>query len=162
MHPPRTSRAALSVLAGAARPSLAAWRRLFRRPLPQTRGELPVHGVESEVRIGRDGLGVPRIVARSRADLAFGQGFCLGQDRLFQLEFFRRAAAGRASEFAGEEGVHTDRLMRTLGLHRRAQQEADEIDPWAPHRLDPYSAGVDAAVAAAKALPLELQLLRIY
>jgi penicillin G amidase len=157
----RASRTALGLLAGAGGLTLAAWQLLFRRTLPQTRGELHVRGLESEVRIGRDALGVPRIVARSRSDLAFGQGFCLGQDRLFQLEFFRRAAAGRTSEFAGEEGVQADRLMRTLGLHRRAQQEADEIDPWERHLLEAYSAGVDAAVAAAKALPLELQLLRI-
>src|SRR5215218_7381977 len=157
----RASRSALGILAGAGGLSVAAWRRLFRRPLPQTRGDLHVRGIESEVRIGRDALGVPRIVARSRTDLAFGQGFCLGQDRLFQLEFFRRASAGRVSEFAGEEGVQSDRLMRTLGLRRRAQREAEDIDPWERHLLDAYSAGVDAAVAHAHALPLELQLLRI-
>jgi len=143
---PRASRSALGILAGAGGLSLAFWHKLFRKPLPQTRGELHVKGLESEVRIGRDGLGVPRIVARSRTDLAFGQGFCLGQDRLFQLEFFRRAAAGRTAEFAGEEGLQSDRLMRTFGLHRQAQQEADAIDPWERHLLDAYSAGVDAAV----------------
>ncbi len=157
----RASRSAIGILAGAGALSLAAWQKLFRRPLPQTRGELHVQGLESEVRIGRDALGVPRIVARSRTDLAFGQGFCLGQDRLFQLEFFRRAAAGRISEFAGDEGLQSDRLMRTLGLHRHARREADQIDPWERHLLDSYAAGVDAAVAAARALPLELQLLRI-
>lgn len=155
------SRSALGILAGAGGLSLAAWRQLFRRPLPQTRGDLHVHGLESAVRIGRDALGVPRIFARSRTDLAFGQGFCLGQDRLFQLEFLRRASAGRVSEFAGENGIQSDRLMRTLGLHRRARREAEEIDPWERQLLDAYSAGVDAAVAAAQALPLELQLLRI-
>jgi penicillin G amidase len=155
------SRSALGVLAGAGGLSVAAWRQLFRRPLPQTRGELRVHGLESEVRIGRDALGVPRIVARSRADLAFGQGFCVGQDRLWQLEFFRRAASGRIAEFAGPEGLANDRVMRTLGLRRAADREAAEMA--APERelLDAYSAGVDAAVAAARALPLELQLLRL-
>jgi len=127
----RASRSALGLVTGAGGLTLALWQRLFRKPLPRTRGELHVRGLESEVRIGRDALGVPRIVARSRTDLAFGQGFCLGQDRLFQLEFFRRASAGRTSEFAGEEGVKVDRLMRTLGLHRRAQLEGAEIDPWA-------------------------------
>lgn len=161
MHAPRSSRAALGVLAGTGGLSLAAWRRGFRRPLPQTRGERHVRGIESEVRIGRDALGVPRIVARSRMDLSFGQGFCLGQDRLFQLEFLRRAAAGRVSEFAGEEGLVSDRLMRTLGFHRRATREAEEIDPWERQLLDAYSAGVNAAMAAARALPLELQLLRV-
>src|SRR4051812_2723110 len=158
---PRASRSALGFLAGAGGLSAALWLRLFRRPLPQTRGEIHVKGLESEVRIGRDALGVPRIVARSRTDLAFGQGFCLGQDRLFQLEFFRRAAAGRAAEFGGDEALGVDRLMRTLGLHRRAQQEAEAIDPWERHLPAAYWAGVDGAAAAAKAPPLEMQLLRI-
>jgi penicillin amidase len=155
------SRAALGILAGAGGVSLAAWHRLFRRPLPKTRGDIHVKGLEAEVRIGRDSLGVPRIVARSRADLAFGQGFCLGQDRLWQLEFFRRAAAGRVSEFAGDEALQVDRLMRTLGLHRRAREEAETIDPWERHLLEAYAAGVNAATGAARGLPLEFQLLGI-
>ena len=155
------SRAALGVLAGAGGLSLGAWRQLFRRPLPRTGGELHVKGIEDEVRIGRDALGVPRIVARSRTDLAFGQGFCLGQDRLWQLEFFRSAAAGRVSEFAGEEALQSDRLMRTFGFARRARREADELDPWERHLLDAYAAGVNAATENARALPLELQLLRV-
>jgi penicillin amidase len=158
---PRPSRASLGILAGAGGLSIATWRQLFRRPLPQTRGDVRVRGLEAEVWIGRDALGVPRIVAQSRADLAFGQGFCLGQDRLAQLEFYRRAAAGRVAEFAGREGLRSDRLMRTLGLRRTAELEAAAMA--APERelLDAYAAGVDAAVAAARALPLELQLARI-
>src|SRR3712207_2891709 len=134
------SRASLGILAGVAGLTFGAWRQLLRAPLPQTRGDMHVRGIESEVRIRRDALGVPRIVARSRADLAFGQGFCLGQDRLFQLEFYRRAAAGRISEFAGEEGLQSDRLMRTLGLHRRAREEVETIDPWERHLLEAYAA----------------------
>src|SRR3712207_3795810 len=155
------SRASLGILAGVAGLTFGAWRQLLRAPLPQTRGDMHVRGIESEVRIRRDALGVPRIVARSRADVAFGQGFCLGQDRLWQLELFRRVALGRAAEFAGEDALRSDRLMRTLGLHRRAQREAADIDPWERQLLEACSAGVSAAVAAARALPLELQLLRI-
>jgi penicillin amidase len=157
----RSSRSALGVLAGAGGLSIAAWHRLFRRPLPQTSGEVQVTGIESDVRIGRDALGVPRIVAGSRADLAFGQGFCLGQDRFAQLEFFRRAASGRVAEFAGRPGLKTDRLMRTLGLHRSAAREAAALGASDRELLDAYAAGVNAAVAAARALPLELQIARI-
>ncbi|MEA2141667.1 MAG: penicillin amidase, partial [Solirubrobacteraceae bacterium] len=157
----RTSRSALGLLAGAGGLSVAVWRQLFRRPLPQTRGDIRVSGLESEVRIGRDALGVPRIVAESRADLAFGQGFCLGQDRLWQLEAFRRASSGRVAEFAGPDGLKVDRLMRTLGLRRSAELEAQALAPADRELLEAYAAGVNAAVAAARALPLELQLLRI-
>src|SRR4051794_28626739 len=101
---PRTpaSRSAAGLLAGAGSLGLAAWHRLLRRPLPQVDGSLTVAGLDAPVTIARDRLGVPRIVARSRADLAFGQGFAVAQDRLAQLELFRRAAAGGAAQFAGE------------------------------------------------------------
>src|SRR5215203_3603691 len=153
--------AAGAIAGGGALALGAAWYQLVKRPLPKTRGDLTVDGIESDVRIARDRLGVPRIVARSRADLAFGQGFAIAQDRLFQLEFFCRAAAGLVSEFAGEDGLQVDKLMRTLGLHRIARREQDEIDPWERHLLDAYAAGVNAARQPARTLPLELQLLRI-
>ena len=49
------------------------------------------------------------------------------QDRLWQLEFFRRATAGRLSEFAGPDALAADRLMRTLGMRRVAEREAREL-----------------------------------
>jgi penicillin amidase len=122
---------------------------------------LHVRGLESEVRIGRDRFGVPRIEARSDADLAFGQGFCMGQDRPWQLEFYRRAAAGRMSEVAGADGLLTDRLMRTLGMRQAAEHDLDVMTAREAELLEAYAAGVTAAFAAAAAPPLECQLLRM-
>jgi penicillin amidase len=158
---PRLPHAALAGGASAAAALLTAWYRLLRRPLPKTRGELRVEGPDAPIRIARDRLGVPRIEARSRTDLAFGHGFCMGQDRLWQLELYRRYAAGRLAEVAGEDAVQGDVLMRTLGIMRAAQQEAATIDERRRSYLEAYAAGVDAAVASARALPLELQLLGI-
>jgi penicillin amidase len=150
-----------AALASAGAASFGLWHRLFRHPLPKTRGSLSVKGLESRVTISRDRFGVPRIEARSSADLCFGHGFCIGQDRLWQLEFYRRVAAGRISEFAGSDGLQTDRLMRTLGLKRVADAEVATIPPAGRTYLEAYSAGVNAAIAAAPAMPFELQLLRI-
>ena len=155
----RGGSAAALATAGAA--SLGLWRRLLRAPLPRTRGSVAVEGITAQVKIGRDALGVPRIEARTVEDLCFGQGFAIAQDRLFQLELLRRMAAGRVSEFAGPEGLKTDRLMRTLGLHRRAQAEVATIQSAGRGYLEAYAAGVGAAKASMGALPFELQLLRI-
>ena len=57
-------------------------------------------------------------------DLWFGQGFCHGQDRLWQIDLYRRIGSGRLSEIAGTAGLVTDRFMRTLGLRRVAEREA--------------------------------------
>jgi penicillin G amidase len=138
---------------------LTAWQRLWRRPLPQTEGELRVAGLEAPIEIARDRFGVPRVTARSPVDLCFGHGFCHGQDRLWQLELYRRFAAGRVSEFAGGEALETDVLMRTLGLRRTAESEVARIGDRARDYLTAYGLGVGAAVASARALPLELQLL---
>lgn len=150
-----------AALASAGAASFGLWHRLFRQPLPKTRGSIAVQGLESQVTISRDRFGVPRIEARSSTDLCFGHGFSIGQDRLWQLEFYRRIASGRICEFAGPDGLKTDRLMRTLGLHRIAETEVATIPPEGRSYLEAYAAGVNAAIAAAPALPFELQILRI-
>src|SRR5215218_8282509 len=67
---------------------------LFKRPLPRMEGRLRASGLEGAVEVSRDRWGVPHIRARSRPDLWFAHGFCLGQDRLWQLELYRRFACG--------------------------------------------------------------------
>jgi penicillin G amidase len=157
----RVRRTGAAALAGAGAASFGLWHRLFRQPLPRTRGSLAVKGLESSVTIARDRFGVPRIEARSEVDLCFGHGFCMGQDRLWQLEFYRRVASGRMSEFAGREGLQIDRLMRTLGLKRVADSEVATIPARGRAFMEAYAAGINAAIEATSALPFELQVLRI-
>jgi penicillin G amidase len=136
------------------------WWQLFRRPLPKTSGRLRVAGIESLIEVSRDRWGVPHIRARSGSDLWFGQGLCQGQDRLWQLELYRRFASGRIAQLSGRPALPVDRLMRTLGIRRAAEREAAELDPEVGAALDSFCAGVNAAVAEAGALPPEFQLLR--
>src|SRR4051794_12044914 len=154
-------RGGVAALASAGAASLGLWHRLFRAPLPRTRGSVAVKGVTAPVKIERDALGVARIEARTVEDLCFGQGFAIAQDRLFQLELYRRIAAGRVSEFAGPAGLGTDRMMRTLGLHRRAQAEVATMPRSAREYVEAYGAGIGAAITAMAVPPVELQLLRI-
>jgi penicillin G amidase len=137
------------------------WWQLFRRPLPRTEGEITVRGLEGPIEIARDRWGVPVVRAQTLADLWFGQGFCHGQDRLWQCDIHRRIAAGRVSEIAGEAGLATDRLMRTLGLYRVALREEAELEPDLRALLDAYCAGLNEAARVASAPPAEFQLLRL-
>ncbi|MGH2993827.1 MAG: penicillin acylase family protein [Solirubrobacterales bacterium] len=150
--------AAFSALAGTSAAGL--WYQLFRRPLPRTRGRIRALGLTDPVEIRRDRWGVPHVKARTRRDLWFAEGFCHGQDRLWQLDLYRRMASGRLSEIAGRQTLPADRLMRTLGLRRVAEREAAELDPGIRGELDAYCAGVNSAVEAGKASPAEFQLLR--
>ena len=165
MSPKRV--AGVGLLGGALAGTLAAagvaalWHRLARRPLPQTSGTIEVEGLEGPVRIRRDRWGVPHIEGSSRDDLWFGQGFCHGQERLWQMDFYRRVARGRVSEMAGPEGLAVDRLMLTLGVRRTAEREEERLEPEQRRRLEVFCKGVNAAAASARALPFEMQLLRL-
>jgi penicillin G amidase len=168
MNPLRRSKAARAgLLAGAAGTGFAAatvaaaWHWLARRPLPKQEGTIEVNGLEGRVRVRRDRWGVPHIETDSSADIWFVQGFCHGQDRLWQMDFYRRVVSGRVSEMAGSEGLPIDRLMRTLGIRRVAEREAAGLDPELLASLERFCEGVNAAAASAKAMPFEMQLLRL-
>src|SRR5215467_15512342 len=148
---PATALAGALAAAGAGAGSIGLWYQLFRRPLPTTRGRVSVRGLEDSVTIERDARGVARIEARSDADFCFAHGFAVAQDRLWQLEFYRRVGTGRLSEFAGPEGLQVDRLMRTLGLRRFADKEVEVLPERDIEVLSAYAAGVNAAIEAAPA-----------
>jgi penicillin G amidase len=158
------ARAGLAGAAGtglAAAATAAAWHWLARRPLPQEKGTIELQGLEGRVRVRRDRWGVPHIEADHRDDLYFAQGFCHGQDRLWQMDFYRRVVRGRVAEMAGPEGVPVDRLLRTLGIRRVAEREEAALEPELRRRLERFCAGVNAAAAQAPAPPFEMQLLRL-
>jgi penicillin amidase len=135
------------------------WYQLFRRPLPRTSGNLRLEGLEGPIEIARDRWGVPHIRGQTSHDLWFGQGFCHGQDRLWQIDLYRRIGAGRLAEIAARAGLGTDRFIRTLGLRRVAVAEAAGLDTEVRASLESFCAGVNAA-AADRSLPAEFQLLR--
>ncbi len=146
----------------AAATTAAAWHWLARRPLPKQKGTIELDGLSGPVKVRRDRWGVPHIEAQNFTDVWFAQGFVHGQERLFQMDFYRRAVCGRVSEFAGSSGLPVDRLMRTLGIRRAAEREAEVLDPALREEvLEPFCAGVNAAVAGSRALPFEMQLLRL-
>jgi penicillin G amidase len=139
----------------------AAWHWLARRPLPKQRGTIELAELKGRVQVRRDRWGVPHIEAEAPEDLYFAQGFAHAQDRLWQMDFYRRAVEGKISEMAGAEGLPVDRLMRTLGIRRVAEREAAALAPELRALLERFCAGVNAAAADATALPFEMQLLRL-
>src|SRR5687768_15561998 len=69
----------------------------LRASLPRLQGILTVTGLSASVTIARDAQGVPTLVGRSRADLAFALGYLHAQERFFQMDGQRRSAAGELS-----------------------------------------------------------------
>ncbi|MDF2626297.1 MAG: penicillin amidase [Symbiobacteriaceae bacterium] len=133
-----------------------------RRSLPQVTGTLKLAGLRAPVTVYRDEWGVPHIEAANSLDLYMAQGYVTAQDRLWQMDVTRRAAAGRLSEAMGASQINTDKFLRTLMLRQAAERTIDSLSPWAIEALEAYAAGVNAFINEATAsgrLPVEFTLL---
>ncbi|MFQ5720275.1 MAG: penicillin acylase family protein [Acidobacteriota bacterium] len=137
-----------------------ALRMRWRAPLPRTSGVVGVRGVSGEVRVARDEYGIPHIVAFSERDAAYATGFVHGQDRLFQMDLTRRATAGRLAEVIGMAALSWDRRARRQGHLEASRRTLAALAPEARSVLSAFAQGVNAAVAAASALPPEYAILR--
>ncbi|MDQ3687692.1 MAG: penicillin acylase family protein [Acidobacteriota bacterium] len=103
-----------------------------------------VAGTHGRVEIGRDRDGVPHVRAKSESDAHFGLGYAHAQDRLWQMEYQRRLANGQLAEILGEPGIVTDRLFRTVGLHRAAAGAWANLSPHERLPIEAYVAGINA------------------
>ena len=135
-----------------------AW---VRGTLPQTEGSIRLAGLTAPVNIIRDANGVPHIFAAREVDTYFALGFIHASDRFWQMDIMRRLGAGRLSEIFGEPALETDRLMRTLGIHRLAGEALEALPPPTRAALETYAAGVNAWIErSGQNLPPEFAVLR--
>jgi penicillin G amidase len=129
--------------------------------LPQLDGSVAVPGISSKVRVVRDGHGVPTIEASTLEDLFFAQGYVTAQDRLWQMDIMRRAAAGELSAVIGEATLKLDREERILGLRQAAEASDKLISPRDRVFFDAYARGVNAFVDSHRdRLSLEFRLMK--
>src|SRR5450759_4684775 len=129
--------------------------------LPQLDGSVPVPGISSKVRVVRDERGVPTIEAATLEDLFFAQGYVTAQDRLWQMDMMRRAAAGELSEVIGEDTVKMDREQRILGLRIAAEAAEKNISARDRAYFDAYARGVNAFLESHRdRLSLEFRLMK--
>ena len=106
--------------------------------------------------IYRDNYGVPHIRAASEAGVFYGQGYAVAQDRLFQMETYRRAALGRLSE-VGIGAVGTDQQVRAVFYtesERLAQLAA--LPTHIREMIDAYTAGINRYLGEVLANPATL------
>jgi penicillin amidase len=135
---------ALCLLLAALLVALAWLYIIARSPLPQLDGTVKVHGISASVRVVRDGHGVPTIEASTLDDLFFAQGYVTAQDRLWQMDLMRRAAAGELSEIVGPETLEMDRAQRILGLRIAAETAAKTMPVRDREYFEAYARGVNA------------------
>ncbi|MDA0352505.1 MAG: penicillin acylase family protein [Chloroflexi bacterium] len=116
--------------------------------LAQHEGDLSVSGLDGPVRIVRDRWGIAHAEASSARDAFFAQGYCLGQDRLWQLELYRHLAHGRGAELLGKGLLRRDQQNRRLRFGADAAREWDAQTDRARMILQAYADGVNAAITS--------------
>jgi len=118
--------------------------------LPQISGTIALEGLSAPVRVVRDRWGVPHIAAQNQDDLFFAQGFVQAQDRLFQMDLWRRSVQGRLSEVLGGNFIERDSMTR------RVQFRGDINGEWASYGSDTkaiaaaFTRGINAWVSRAR------------
>ena len=133
---------------------------LIYRPLPTIDGEFRLLGLDQRAEILRDSYGVPHVYAQTAHDLFYMQGYATAQDRLFQMDLYRRAGAGRLAEVLGEPALDSDKQFRTFGLARVAAREVALIRDETRDNLTAYAEGVNKFLEGhGDSLPLEFVIL---
>ena len=128
-----------------------------RRRGPSIR-QLP--GLQSRVRVDFDRWANPTITADSRNDALQALGYLTAHERLFQLDLFRRVAAGRMAEIVGPSALEADRQQRVFGFAEVAAAIVARLPPHERSALEAYVAGVNASIAVQRRRrPLECLLL---
>lgn len=131
---------------------------------PTYTGELPLAGVSAEVKVYFDDFGIPHIYAQSEEDAYKALGYVHAQDRLFQMEVFRRIASGRLSEIFGPEMISVDKFFRTLGINEYSKKSVELFNKTADRKIksavNAYLSGVNAFVKDGST-PIEFTILGI-
>ncbi|MSR03079.1 MAG: penicillin acylase family protein [Gemmatimonadetes bacterium] len=131
---------ALVALGGAVPVSAQGLLDSARTRLAKIDGQMDVAGLDSTVEVRRDRWGVPHIYAKTVHDLFFAQGFVAAQDRLFQMEMWRRQGEGRLAEVLGKGSVERDKFAR---LFKYRGDMAREWNSYAPDAREIVAAFVD-------------------
>jgi len=121
-----------------------------------------IAGLKENVFVQRDERGIPYIEAKNEADLYFAQGFITAQDRLWQMDLYRRVARGESAEIFGRQVLDEDRRWRKFGFAAIAEENVENASPENRAALDAYARGVNAYIATLdeKSMPPEFLILQ--
>lgn len=129
-----------------------------RASFPKTNGTLQLKGLSGQVKVVRDGNGIPQVYADNAEDLFRAQGFVQAQDRFWEMDVRRHLTAGRLSEMFGDSTVESDAFLRTMGWRKVAQEEYDtKLSPATKKYLQAYSDGVNAYLKDHKGKDLSVE-----
>lgn len=134
--------------------------RQARAVLARLEGDITLPGLKEPVEVLRDRWGVPHIYAKNQDDLFFAQGFVVAQDRLFQLDVWRRRAVGELAEVLGHPALDGDRFARLLKYRGDMRVEWATYSPDTEPIVTAFTRGINACIDhMGDRLPIEFALL---
>ncbi len=131
-----------------------------RAVLAQLDGAICVACLAAPVEVLRDRWGIPHIYARNQHDLFFAQGFVAAQDRLFQIDMWRRVAVGEPAEVLGRQSLVLDRFARLVQYRGDIEAEWTSYAPDTREIVTAFTEGINAYIDhIGQRLPIEFQIL---
>src|SRR3569623_940962 len=140
-------------------------RNAAKETLPQLDGDIhltaqAIQGIAAPVTVRRDQHGVPHIDAASQEDMLVAQGYVTAQDRLWQMDAYRRNANGELAEVMGPSLLRHDKAQRMFQFRNVAHRSYANLPPEDRGRLAAYARGVNIYIAQHQdSLPPEFRLL---
>ena len=132
---------------------------LAQESLAQIEGTLDAPGLRAPVEVVRDEWGIAHIYAQNKRDLFFAQGYVQAQDRLWQMDMWRRINEGRLSEILGPEAFRHDRLARLVTYRGSWEEEFTRYHPEGQMIFEAFADGVNAYIEeVGDNLPVEYKL----
>jgi len=117
-------------------------------PLSLTDGTLKLAGLERQVTVLRDSWGCPAYLRAIAARLFLRARFCVtAQDRLFQMELWKRVGQGRLAEIFGPGYLQRDINARRLAYRGPAAEDFASYADDARPILEAFTQGVNAEIA---------------
>jgi penicillin amidase len=117
-----------------------------KQSLARLDGEVKLARLKEPVEVVRDRWGVAHIDAKNAHDLFLAQGFVAAQDRLFQIDLWRRQTAGEMAEAFGPEYVESDRFARLMKYRGDVDAEWASYSPDTKEIATAFTAGINAAI----------------
>ncbi len=135
-------------------------RNLSQKGLPDYTANVSLKGIAEDVTIYRDEYAIPHIYAKNERDLYMATGYCMAQDRLWQMDLLRRVTQGRLSEIFGKDMVDVDLLMRALRFEDKSRRMLAKADGNLRACVEAFADGVNQYIAAHRSeLPVEFSIL---
>jgi penicillin G amidase len=103
-----------------------------------------------DIEIIRDDLGIAHVYGDSDEDVFYGSGYSMAEDRLFEMEIFRRRSRGERASLFGAAYLSDDVAARTFGFRALGAADAARVKRERPAEYGlaaAWAAGVNARIA---------------